>query len=1664
MVLLAALLLAIPAQARLWNWADTPQFVSTSGLLGEADGGVYDEYTTLVSWEKGETTDADGTWTAIGDCSLEYTSKYNKNTTSVKVITFTSSITSGGEWKAALKLTGDFKAGDVITIQPFTQMNAEQLATKWATIVLYGSDKKQIANLTGATDVASKAVTDGHEEEGEPAMFSYVLENDYTELYFGRSGNTRINLMKVCVERASAAEDDALVVVPETAEVQAWTLTGQTVGSSSANYDYPTEVAFDGNDVYVKGLFPYVKDTWAKGTIADGKATFKAGQLIGDFDGVEKYYLLGSEDGETICDIVLAYDAEAKTLTQETQYIYLNYNKKNEINPEYLESWQNLKLTFGIEEPVTPPEGLETAARAFNTSFYYSETESEAYEGEVQVSIDGDDIYVQGIAPNAPQLWIKASKNVEGQYVVPALQYMGETSGWRKFKCYIAALDAEDAFTNLVFTYDEAAGKLVTEQKFVINNGKAALSPLQTFAGTTTIALTVSDGPFMDALVVVPETATQEDWTIEGALKSSWSNKPVQRATKVAFDGNDIYLQGFFDYTPTTWVKGTIADGKATFAAGQLINVAEGEKYYFLGSNDGETICDVVFTYDAEAKTLKQETEYIYINYNQKDAINQEYLEWWQFVTFYAGAPVVEEPVTAPEDLLTDEWKFQTTILNLDESTEVTTNKIQVGFAGDDVYFYGIANVNLWVKATRNAEGQYVVPALQYMGEVGFFAKTKYYFTAFDENGAFVDAVFTFDAEAQSFTTDQKLVLNKSKNELLPMFTFVGPTSIFKPQPVIVDALPYTNALTVAEGEDVFTIINANGDNSTWRFESDRASIGWSSSAEVPHDDWLISPAIKLEAGKTYKFSIDAFRTSTSGTEAFEVKLAVANTAEALAAGTQVIDNQNIEPTEATAYTNDAITVAETGYYYFGIHATSPGDQYGFSVQNFKVEEGEAQAAGLASGTYYTVGGKFYRSSQNSWQDATADMPTVEVTVDGSAVSIKGLAYWFKDGAIQGAMEGNTITFASGQLVGTDQYGDEFLVGSNDGETVSDIVFVYDPVAKTLTSTTSFIVESAAADAVEPYCYWLNAVYSAEKPADPELVKLPEGAELVEYVMNSTNYNGEAVTTPAAVAVVGDEVFIKGFSTYMPDALIKGTKAGNTVTFPAKQYLGTYSGYDCYFETEAVFTYDPETESYTATGQVYSLLAGRYIDVYATNPVLTKVTEIAAVPATPSIASIEGSQYGDIMRFNVPLVDVNGNNMLAAKLSYQFFIDDENTPMVFTPEYFTKLTENMTVIPYSFTDNYDIYADRIYLNMPHDTWKKIGIQSIYTGGGVENKSEIFWFNMPEGPVTAPEGLLTEAYMFKANAKEYNQDGDIDRPDYNLMVQVGFDGDDAYIQGLSPDMPELWVKATKNVEGKYVIPANQYMGEYDLSQYGYVFPYYWTAVDSEGNCVDAVLDFDAETSTFTTSQTLALNGSATALDYYLLFNDVVITKFHEVAATPADPTFEKFEISDQVGYSTIYASIPTVGANGETLNTSKLFYTVWIEKNGEQQPYTFTAALYSKDFTEDVTEVPYLHDGYDVYKGGEIIYLEDDLAELQSWTKVGIQSIYKGAGETNKSTIVWSDGSITTGISGIAATSDDANAKFFDLQGRAVSGTTKGLVIKQVRDADGNVRTVKVVRK
>ena len=179
------------------------------------------------------------------------------------------------------------------------------------------------------------------------------------------------------------------------------------------------------------------------------------------------------------------------------------------------------------------------------------------------------------------------------------------------------------------------------------------------------------------------------------------------------------------------------------------------------------------------------------------------------------------------------------------------------------------------------------------------------------------ETTFSETIEAGDLALYQYAVVAKNSTYNGPMLTSDGK--------VLGDAfqVPYEAVLTDV---DFFTVINSNGDNSTWSPYSD-GNWYYNYNMDNAGDDWFITPPIYLEAGKSYSINVNMGTNSSYYTERFEVKLGKDATAEAMTIPV-------VEPTELATnyagvdYGTERISVEESGNYYVGIHAISDPDQF----------------------------------------------------------------------------------------------------------------------------------------------------------------------------------------------------------------------------------------------------------------------------------------------------------------------------------------------------------------------------------------------------------------------------------------------------------------------------------------------------------------------------------------------------------------------------------------------------------------------------------------------------------------------------------------------------------------------------------------------------------------
>ena len=278
-----------------------------------------------------------------------------------------------------------------------------------------------------------------------------------------------------------------------------------------------------------------------------------------------------------------------------------------------------------------------------------------------------------------------------------------------------------------------------------------------------------------DQLVEVPAGVELEDWHIEATYYTSQGANDINEPNKVAFDGDDVYVQGLAYYFPEAWVKGTIVNGQAVFASGQFVGEDDNGKEYLNGATvDAENSFvyqdSYVFDYDVEAQKLTLAVDNGYLTEcSEKTSISA--WGYYSNLEIIKGEAVQPEVVVAPENLVTEDYIFTSQELSFDEETEDPIYEdyeaeIKVGFDGNDVYVQGLcADFYLpeaWVKGEKNGSTVTFTTG-QYFGQVN--NQYDMFFVGYGESGI-EDVVMTYDEATGEFTTDNWIFINGKPNTI----------------------------------------------------------------------------------------------------------------------------------------------------------------------------------------------------------------------------------------------------------------------------------------------------------------------------------------------------------------------------------------------------------------------------------------------------------------------------------------------------------------------------------------------------------------------------------------------------------------------------------------------------------------------------------------------------------------------------------------------------------------------------------------------------------------------------------------------------------------------------------------------------------------------------------
>ena len=274
------------------------------------------------------------------------------------------------------------------------------------------------------------------------------------------------------------------------------------------------------------------------------------------------------------------------------------------------------------ELPQTPPDNIPIE------TYYLNSAINDGYDWEpyfttVNVGIDGEDMWLQGISNTLPEAWIKG--HIEGNTVTfPAPQLLGAY----EVLLYFNAADYEPltgATTqkDMVLTIEDGGNTLYTYDYIFITIEEHELSYVNFFQGVT-----ISKHP--DPVVTLPEGVKTYEYTFSYKTRNEIGSLVAQQhAVTVGFDGDRVYIQKLWDYLPDAWVEGRLVNGKLVLDLPQFIGTIDNEydvsyPIYLIGFNEstGRVMRQVTLDYNSTSHAFNNQSTAMGYSINKTGYLN----------------------------------------------------------------------------------------------------------------------------------------------------------------------------------------------------------------------------------------------------------------------------------------------------------------------------------------------------------------------------------------------------------------------------------------------------------------------------------------------------------------------------------------------------------------------------------------------------------------------------------------------------------------------------------------------------------------------------------------------------------------------------------------------------------------------------------------------------------------------------------------------------------------------------------------------------------------------------------------------------------------------------------------------------------------------------------
>lgn len=382
------------------------------------------------------------------------------------------------------------------------------------------------------------------------------------------------------------------------------------------------------------------------------------------------------------------------------------------------------------------------------------------------------------------------------------------------------------------------------------------------------------------------------------------------------------------------------------------------------------------------------------------------------------------------------------------------------------------------------------------------------------------------------------------------------------------------------------------------------------------------------------------------------------------------------------------------------------------------------------------------------------------VAADDGSVYIKDIVSQFITGAyVKGTSDGETITVELPQPIRKTEYVsfsvNRLVLGEN-GDYVVDTANNSVQLKKEGENWILDIPDDKSVllgvcmDETFVGCGDVSATYV---PFDPQVERVPDNLSFEKWQMK-----GDGIGKIVDVAFDGEDIYIRGISTELPQAVVKGHISGNQAIFPSRQYLGVDNRFFCfdyfcpasmeiktdgdgyeYVEytilDEAVFEYSDGEMAYDQA----ILINGApdyvtYLEAIA-RPAFSRMPEdMSYIPMAPTFNSY--SPYDPAMGsgsffFNIVNQNIDGYFIDNENLYFRIFEDNE--PVALTdPE-----GNTITDFPYgaAIAPSLSTYKDIVFYYFTIDGLETLGAQAVYKKDGMVYESETMTYDCASGEVT-----------------------------------------------------------------------------------------------------------------------------------------------------------------------------------------------------------------------------------------------------------------------------------------------------------------------------------------